>query len=66
MRMVRFATWMRNGYESYNGLWYADKSNVPDKYCNTYGLRPVITLKSNIQTSGGDGSEGSAFKLVPQ
>ena len=45
-------------------MWYVDASGVSNPYTASFGVRPVITLKSEIQTSNGDGSEGSPYELV--
>ena len=53
-----------SGDESYGDLWcvYSNNSSYANTY--SYGIRPIITLKSNITTSDGDGSVYNPYKLV--
>ena len=44
-------------------LWSV-KPTVSYPNSTSAGIRPVITLQSGIQTSSGDGSEGSPYELV--
>ena len=47
-------------------LWFMNNEGVSEPHSPSSGLRPVITLKSSIQTSGGDGSKSTPYKLVAQ
>ena len=55
-----------SGNASSNGLGFVNSSGYSTTYSGSCGIRPVITLKSGIQTSSGDGSETNAYKLVAQ
>ena len=52
-----------DGELSYSDLWFVHLSGESYPYSKSYGVRPVITLKSGIQTKSGDGSETSPFIL---
>jgi len=55
---------------SVSGSWaiYFLRSTGPDEAVktSTCGLRPIITLDSNIKTNNGNGTEKRAFELMPK
>jgi len=53
-----------DGVNDSRDFCFITSGGTSNPYSNSYGIRPVITLISDIQTSSGDGSEGNAFKLV--
>ena len=53
-----------NGEIDYDYLWSVKSDGSSTPKSNSNGVRPVITLKPGIQTSAGDGSEGSPYELV--
>jgi len=48
----------------YDSLYYKNETGYGDSQCVTHGICPVLTLKSNVQWSSGNGASSSPFKLV--
>ena len=53
-----------NEVKDADDLWRVTSDGFSGPYRRNGGFRPVVTLYSDIQTSAGNGSEGSAFELV--
>ena len=58
---VRYVT--TSGNLNYHSLCRVNSSGTAYSYSNTYGLRVVLTLESDIKVTGGNGEEGSAYTL---
>ena len=58
MRYVYTGGGLSNSY-----LCYVDSSGSANSISNTYGLRPVFHLRSNIKVTGGTGEEGDPYTL---
>ena len=51
------------GLNNYYALCYVYSSGDSGGYSREYGLRPCISLKSDIKVTGGDGKEGTPYEL---
>ena len=52
-----------SGSVSGNSLCYVNSLGGTGAYSNSYGLRPVFTLKSGIKVTGGNGESGTPYTL---
>jgi len=53
-----------NGYYSSSALANINSSGNVTTFSHGYGVRPIITLKSGLTVSGGDGSPSNPYVLT--
>lgn len=57
--------WLANAYESdhLRGISYDGDGSLYDLYDFCFGVRPVVSLKSNIQITGGSGTSADPYTI---